>query len=183
MPATRHQEKEELTQKLEADLQEMAEHVADQIRKQSSLDFSVKEHGHRIKSMATNINALIVSVNDLKKRPDVKDGKQVKETSGRGVGEIPFAQTLVSFESGYWREENGNRKKGRSEIRLLKLEFSSFDGSGPREWRSKCKKYFELYQIPEEKKLGVTELYLKGRALIWFQGYIKTQDICTWNKW
>ncbi|KAI5649654.1 hypothetical protein M9H77_35659 [Catharanthus roseus] len=140
MPTTRHQEKEELTQKTEADLQETSKNVADQIRKQSSLDLSVKEQGHQIESM---------------KRADVKDGKQVEGTSSRGVGEIHLAQTPVSFDS-YWRGESGNRKEARSEVRLPKLKFPSFDGSGPREWRSKCNRYFELHQILEEKKLGVT---------------------------
>lgn len=104
---------------MEADLQELAEHVADQTRRQSSMEFSVKEQGHRtesignsfdnlqlqikrcinqlaavtntMSSMATNLNALIISVNDLKKREDIREGKQVERTSIRVGSEVPFS--------------------------------------------------------------------------------------------
>lgn len=100
-------------------------------------------------------------------------------TSSGGGGEIPYVQTPVSFDSGSWRAENGNRRDGRNDGRLPKLEFPIFDGSGPREWKSKYRRYIELHQIPEEKKLGIIQLYFKGRAFIWFQGYVKTQRVCT----
>lgn len=47
-------------------------------------------------------------------------------TSGVGGGMIPVSQTLLSFESGSRRVENGNRRNGRYEVRLPKLEFPVF---------------------------------------------------------
>ncbi|KAI5682360.1 hypothetical protein M9H77_03588 [Catharanthus roseus] len=51
MPATRNQEREETNQRLESDFPQLAEQVEAQIKKQSSLEFTIKEQGHRIDSM------------------------------------------------------------------------------------------------------------------------------------
>ena len=45
-----------------------------------------------------------------------------------------------------------------------------FSGENPREWIRKCNKYCLNYQIPEDHKMEVIEMYLEGRADNWFQG-------------
>ena len=67
-------------------------------------------------------------------------------------------------------------------VKLPKLDFPSFDGSNSREWVTKARMYFELHQIPEAKKLGITQLYVKGRAYIWLSGFLKTRRDVNWEQ-
>lgn len=80
--------------------------------------------------MATNLNTL-VTINEMKKRSDVRDGKLVDEgTINDVVGkEMSFPQTPITFDSGGPSNESGLRRKNRLEAKLPKLDFPSFDGN------------------------------------------------------
>lgn len=52
---------------------------------------------------------------------------------------------------------------------LPKLELPPFSSGNPREWLRKCQKYFLNYQVPENQKLGMVEMFLEGKADNWFQ--------------
>lgn len=127
--------------KFEAYLQEKAKQVADQIKKQVPLEFSVKEQANRLdslgcisqlatvtvtlSSMTANLNTLIVIVNRMKTKSDVREGKLVDEGASSGVvgREIPFSPTLITFSSRRLGNVSGNRRENRLEVKLPKLDF------------------------------------------------------------
>ncbi|XP_027062727.1 uncharacterized protein [Coffea arabica] len=51
-----------------------------------------------------------------------------------------------------------------------KIDLQLFSGEHPRDWLRKCNKYFLNYQVPNEHKIEITEMYLEGKADKWFQG-------------
>lgn len=46
----------------------------------------------------------------------------------------------------------------------MKLDFSLFSGGDPVEWLNKADQYFELYQIPDDRKLYIATMHLAGKA-------------------
>ncbi|KAL2526989.1 Uncharacterized protein Adt_12043 [Abeliophyllum distichum] len=52
---------------------------------------------------------------------------------------------------------------------------------GPREWVRKARKYFHIHQVAEELKVGIAEMYLKGKAHIWFHGFVASHPDAKWN--
>ena len=62
------------------------------------------------------------------------------------------------------------REEGRIYIpNPPKLELPLFYGENPQEWLRKCNKYFLNYQVPENQKVDVVEMFLEGKADRWFQ--------------
>ena len=51
-----------------------------------------------------------------------------------------------------------------------KLELPIFVGDDPRVWLRKCPKFFNVYQIPTQAWIDTIEMYLEGKAEVWFQG-------------
>lgn len=47
---------------------------------------------------------------------------------------------------------------------LPKIELITSNGKGPRVWIKKCVKYFEIYKVPNEEKVGIASLLLVNRA-------------------
>ncbi|KAL2532736.1 Uncharacterized protein Adt_06087 [Abeliophyllum distichum] len=66
---------------------------------------------------------------------------------------------------------NQVRDEERMNTRIPKIDFPYFIGEGLREWLRKARKYFQLHQVNEELKVGIAEMYLKGKADIWFHGF------------
>lgn len=56
--------------------------------------------------------------------------------------------------------------------KLPKIDFPHFGEEGPRVKLRRARKYFQLYQVPNELRLGIAEMYLKDKADIWFDGFI-----------
>ncbi|KAL2492925.1 Uncharacterized protein Adt_28553 [Abeliophyllum distichum] len=75
----------------------------------------------------------------------------------------------------YETDDNGNQAK------LPKIDFPYFNGEGPREWVRKARKYFQLHQVADELKVGIAEMYLKGKADIWFHGFAASHPNAEWN--
>jgi len=63
-----------------------------------------------------------------------------------------------------------------------KVEFPSFDATDPRSWIKKCTKYFGLCRIPDNQKIDLASLHLKGFAEIWFGSYIMGRKGATWEE-
>lgn len=65
-------------------------------------------------------------------------------------------------------------------MRQMKLDFQIFEGGDPVEWLNKADQYFELYQVPEEKKLAIASMHLSGKAAdIWYM--FKHEFPYTWQ--
>lgn len=75
--------------------------------------------------MTANLNTLIVIVNRMKTKSDVREGKLVDEGASSGVvgREIPFSPTLITFSSRRLGNVSGNRRENRLEVKLPKLDF------------------------------------------------------------
>ncbi|KAL2475307.1 Uncharacterized protein Adt_36043 [Abeliophyllum distichum] len=69
----------------------------------------------------------------------------------------------------------------RVNVKLPKIDFSYFNGDEPREWLRKVKKYFQLHQVAEDFKIGIVEMYLKGKANIWFHRFTTSHPNASWN--
>ncbi|KAL2513039.1 Uncharacterized protein Adt_18639 [Abeliophyllum distichum] len=75
--------------------------------------------------------------------------------------------------------KNGNN--ARMNHKLPKIDFSQFCGESPRECVKKDNKYFQLHQIPEELRVGIAEIYLKGKAIMWFHGFQYSHPNADWG--
>ena len=51
-----------------------------------------------------------------------------------------------------------------------KLSFPEFDGSDVDGWIRKAEKYFELVRVPNEDKVPIAVLYIKGKVEFWWRG-------------
>ncbi|XP_022868683.1 uncharacterized protein LOC111388226 isoform X1 [Olea europaea var. sylvestris] len=58
--------------------------------------------------------------------------------------------------------------------------FPHFGGEGLREWLREAMKYFQLNQTLDELRLGIGEKYLKGKAYLWFYGFIANHPRADW---
>ncbi|OIT18735.1 hypothetical protein A4A49_58143, partial [Nicotiana attenuata] len=54
----------------------------------------------------------------------------------------------------------------------VKLSFPEFDTNNPRGWIRRCDKYFELYQITPEEKMGFVSVHIKEKMDTWFDVYM-----------
>ena len=57
-----------------------------------------------------------------------------------------------------------------------------FEGNDTREWVKKCTRYFGLCRIPNNQKIDLASLYLKGPAEHWFGSYIMGRRGVTWEE-
>lgn len=53
--------------------------------------------------------------------------------------------------------------------RSRNVDFPTFEGDYPESWIRKAKKYFSLYQTPEEDKVLLAEVHISGRADQWIE--------------
>nr|XP_027093474.1 uncharacterized protein LOC113713862 [Coffea arabica] len=74
-----------------------------------------------------------------------------------------------------------NRSKQFHPI-LPKLEMPMFVAGNPREWLRKCQKYFLNYQIPDNQKVEMVEMFLEGKADNWFQGVKLERPHLSWTE-
>ena len=63
-----------------------------------------------------------------------------------------------------------------------KIDLQLFSGENPREWLRKCDKYFMNYQILENQKVEIIEMYLDRRADKWFQGIKLERPGLSWTE-
>ena len=67
-------------------------------------------------------------------------------------------------------------------IPYLKLDFPTFNGEKPREWGSKYKQYFKIYQIPITHWVKVATMYFIGKAHRWKEGYLIDKPNLNWKE-
>lgn len=49
----------------------------------------------------------------------------------------------------------------------------TFEGGDPRVWLRKCSKYFEVYEVPKDKRVSIASLYLMGKADSWYNNWVR----------
>ncbi|KAF2609907.1 hypothetical protein F2Q70_00011291 [Brassica cretica] len=59
--------------------------------------------------------------------------------------------------------------------RLYKISFPAFDGTELRDWLSKCEQFFDIDGTPQELKVRLAAMHLKGKATQWHTNYMTTR--------
>ncbi|GKF89728.1 hypothetical protein Tco_0263691 [Tanacetum coccineum] len=57
--------------------------------------------------------------------------------------------------------------------RLSKIEFPKFHGEDVKRWVYRCKQFFKIDEIEEERKVELASMHLYDQALVWHQQYVK----------
>ncbi|XP_040364306.1 uncharacterized protein LOC121049919 [Rosa chinensis] len=58
-------------------------------------------------------------------------------------------------------------------IKQIRLDFPVFGGEDPLEWLNRAEQFFQLYQIPEEKKISIASMHLTGIAASLWQLHLQ----------
>jgi hypothetical protein len=66
------------------------------------------------------------------------------------------------------------------EIKASRLEFPTFNGKDPDSWCYRAEQFFDFYEIPERRKLGITAFHIEGKASSWFRALRTTNECITW---
>jgi len=64
------------------------------------------------------------------------------------------------------------RLNGRNFQFNPKVEFLCFEGHDPKGWIKKCTRYFGLCRIPDDQRVDLASLHLKGAVEVWFSCYM-----------
>lgn len=75
-----------------------------------------------------------------------------------------------------------NINEPQNYIPYPRLEFSMFDGENPQGWLRRCKRYYEIFQIPENQKIEIAAMHIEGRADMWLQGFLMGKGVVTWKE-
>ena len=59
--------------------------------------------------------------------------------------------------------------------RLSKISFPAFDGTELRDWLSKCEQFLDIDGTPQELKVRLAAMHLKGKATQWHTNYMTTR--------
>lgn len=72
---------------------------------------------------------------------------------------------------------------GRSAYgRLPKLDFPHFDGNQPQLWKSRCEKYFCMYETEHCMWIKVSTMHFEGRAAQWLQSVECRLHMLSWEE-
>nr|XP_027108798.1 uncharacterized protein LOC113728610 [Coffea arabica] len=182
--STRFKTLEEQIKKQDSKLQEVIEglqashHQQQQLREE--LRTELEENNKRMEGLVTGIkqefSALMKMLLD-KEKLNFESGRTMSDQPPLLPTPPPNQRLHLGFEGG---------RAGRREANKLlipnppKIDLPLFSGENPREWIRKCNKYCVNYQIPEEQKVEVIEMYLEGKADRWFQGVKVEKPEITW---
>lgn len=62
-----------------------------------------------------------------------------------------------------------------------KLAFLEFDGTDLDGWIRKAEKFFEMVSVPNEDKVKIVVMYMKGRARYWWRGSGCNSSTLPWH--
>ncbi|KAL2472167.1 Uncharacterized protein Adt_40303 [Abeliophyllum distichum] len=126
--------------------------------KQDKMEELMQDMNSKYESLVAMMAILNVTQNEQKKNKQVERRSSKTEMSSGDMGNKKFFNCT----------------------KLPKIDFPIFGGENPREWVRKANKYFQLHNIPDEMKMGIVEMYLKGRADIWFHGFQSSNPTAEW---
>ncbi len=67
-------------------------------------------------------------------------------------------------------------------IQYPKLAFPTFNREEPKEWSSKCKQYYMIYQIPKLQWVEIATMHFSSRAHKWKEGYLIDKPNINWDE-
>ncbi|XP_027175053.1 uncharacterized protein LOC113774658 [Coffea eugenioides] len=188
---TRYRSLEEQLKKQETRLQEVMETMAAaQTSCQNSLQQKFQEelgqNNAKVEAMVGNLDQrfskMEMKLNTLLKV--MMKEKCMPETEA-GSSEPLLPTPPPHFKLMTSTEVHGAQPEVRAKIftpSLPRLEMPMFAYGNPREWLRKCHKYFLNYQIPENQRVDMVEMFLEGRADNWFQGVRLEKPRLNWSE-
>ncbi|XP_027150132.1 uncharacterized protein LOC113750340 [Coffea eugenioides] len=193
--STRFKTLEEQVRKQEAKLQEIMENLQSSQSSQQQLRGEIRqeleENNRRMESLMTGMEQKFgafleqkfssIMLNVTAARDKLPD----EESRGRTEQAPPLLPTPPPQFRLYPDAEvtRAFRHEGRIQApNPPKLDLQLFSGENPREWLRKCNKYFINYQIPNEQKIAIVEMYLEGKTDRWFQGVRIEKPRLSWEE-
>lgn len=82
----------------------------------------------------------------------------------------------------YYPHESPRELQHPSMGRLPQLTFPRFDGAQPQLWKSKCEKYFEMYETEYCMWVKVATMHFEGRAARWLQAVERSLGQVSWEE-
>lgn len=65
-------------------------------------------------------------------------------------------------------------------MKQMRLDFPIFSGDDPVDWLNKAKQFFQLYQIPDDRRITIAIMHLVGNAANLWQLYLQDNPL-SWN--
>ncbi|XP_017233152.1 uncharacterized protein LOC108207202 [Daucus carota subsp. sativus] len=82
---------------------------------------------------------------------------------------------------GFERMKGPRDRANRGVLQQPRIELCSFQGEDPRVWLRKCNKFFVVNQVSDSHKLDYMEMFLDGKADIWFQSFKLVKEKISWD--
>ncbi|XP_027066512.1 uncharacterized protein [Coffea arabica] len=183
--STRFRTLEDQLKKQEARLQEMVDSVASvQAACQHQFQEELEQRSSRLEALVGSLNQRFDSIelkfNSLLTAMLKEKGCAELETrSSELLLPTPPPHMKLGNPNGAQFAPPENRSKQFTPI-LPRLEMPMFAAGNPREWLRKCQKYFTNYQIPDNQKVEMVEMFLEGKADNWFQGVKLERPQLSW---
>nr|XP_027097511.1 uncharacterized protein LOC113717062 [Coffea arabica] len=192
--STRFHTIEEQMRKQEAKLQELAESLQasksehQQVKK--DLKTELEENNRRMENLLSGMEQNFHQTLEQKFSElllKMTPGKEkVTEGGSRMIDQVPLLPTPPAHQRlSMDCEAHRTFRKDWGKFQLPnppKIDLYMFTGENPRDWLRKCNKYFLNYQVPDEHKVDVIEMYLEGKADRWFQGVKMERPKLNWEE-
>ncbi|XP_063942971.1 uncharacterized protein LOC108207610 [Daucus carota subsp. sativus] len=99
----------------------------------------------------------------------------------RGGHDNGFDRASSLLQTPNSQQDKGSRDKGnRNQLYQPRVDLQNFHGEDPRSWLRKCNKFFTINQVHDSLKVDYIEMFLEGRAEIWFQSLKLVQESVSW---
>nr|XP_017233536.1 PREDICTED: uncharacterized protein LOC108207610 [Daucus carota subsp. sativus] len=99
----------------------------------------------------------------------------------RGGHDNGFDRASSLLQTPNSQQDKGSRDKGnRNQLYQPRVDLQNFHGEDPRSWLRKCNKFFTINQVHDSLKVDYIEMFLEGRAEIWFQSFKLVQESVSW---
>jgi hypothetical protein len=66
--------------------------------------------------------------------------------------------------------------------KLRKINFSKFEGDNPKLWQSRCKNYFEMYDVDTSFWVTVASMHFEDPVARWLQSVEHRIKTATWSE-
>ncbi|XP_027088762.1 uncharacterized protein [Coffea arabica] len=192
--STRFRTIEEQVRKQEAKLQELMESLqesnSEQQQIKNELKIELEESNRRMENLLAGMEQNLNQVLEQKFSELLLMMNSGREKATEGGSRMADQPPLLPTPPAHQRlqvdyESQRTFRKDWSKFQIPnppKIELQMFTGENPREWLRKCNKYFLNYQVPDEHKVDVIEMYLEGKADRWFQGVKMEKIKLSWEE-
>lgn len=193
---TRARNSEEMWRELENKIQEVSNNCHKKIAENNSLmENRLIDKMDQLMSLVSGCDAKIEAYNaSMEERIKVKlagvfKNSNMEKMVGRDgeilVDKTPILQTPLSGKiKNRGDEDASNNRERPSKVFMAhqpRLELPCFMGEDPRSWIRKCNKFFLLHQVSDSSKVEMVELYLDGKADVWYQSFKMVNGKISWE--